>query len=215
MTPTTIAMVEDDINAQERFARVMAADPTLNLIYTTRSGGELLQWFALHPVDVLLVDLGLPDIPGIRVIQSCAVQRPECSIMVVSIFGDEKNMLDAFEAGACGYLLKDGTEADLAHHVRNLQNGGSPISPLIARKLLRRLRIDPSQSKPPPADTLSPREQQILDLVARGFTYPEVAEQVRVSLNTIHTHIRNIYGKLGVHNKTEAVFEARQIGLLR
>ncbi len=104
MTPTTIAMVEDDINAQERFARVMAADPTLNLIYTTRSGGELLQWFALHPVDVLLVDLGLPDIPGIRVIQSCAVQRPECSIMVVSIFGDEKNMLDAFEAGACGYL---------------------------------------------------------------------------------------------------------------
>ncbi len=215
MTPTTIAMVEDDINAQERFARVMAADPTLNLIYATRSGGELLQWFARHPVDVLLVDLGLPDIPGIRVIQSCTAQQPKCSVMVVSIFGDEKNMLDAFEAGACGYLLKDGTEADLAHHVRNLQNGGSPISPLIARKLLRRLRIDPSPSQPPPDNTLSPREQQILDLVARGFTYPEVADQVRVSLSTIHTHIRNIYGKLGVHNKTEAVFEARQIGLLR
>ena len=135
--------------------------------------------------------------------------------MVVTIFGDEKNMLDAFAAGACGYLLKDGTEADLAGHVRNLRNGGSPISPLIARKLLQRLHPPHPPGQAGQSADLSPRENQILDLVARGFTYPEVAEQAGVSLNTVHTHIRNIYGKLGVHNKTEAVFEARQIGLLR
>ena len=213
LIPTTVAVVEDDPHAQARMVKVMAQDPSLRLSYNTDSGSELLKWFADNPVDVLLVDLGLPDIPGIRVIKACATRRPACSIMVISIFGDEKNMLDAFEAGARGYLLKDGTEAELSGHIRNLHNGGSPISPLIARKLLLRL----SGSRPTsavPDSTLSPREHHVLDLVARGFTYPEVAEQISVTLNTVHTHIRNIYGKLGVHNKTEAIFEARNIGLL-
>lgn len=212
---TTLALVEDDPATRARLARVIGADPSLSLRHTSGSGADMLQWFSHHPTDVLLVDLGLPDIPGTQVIQSCARLQPACAIMVVTIFGDEKNMLDAFAAGACGYLLKDGTEADLAHHVRNLQNGGSPISPLIARKLLQRLHPRNAADLTEKTTELSPRECQILDLVARGFTYPEVAEQVDVSLNTVHTHIRNIYGKLGVHNKTEAIFEARQIGLLR
>lgn len=215
MQTTTLALVEDDPDTRARFTRVIAEAPGLSLLHASAKGGDLLHWFARNPVDVLLVDLGLPDMPGIQVIRACARLRPDCAIMVVSIFGDEKNMLDAFEAGACGYLLKDGTEADLAGHVRSLQDGGSPLSPLIARKLLQRLHPARTQHQPEQADRLSARESQILDLVARGFTYGEIADQISVSLNTVHTHIRNIYGKLGVHNKTEAIFEARQIGLLR
>lgn len=215
MLTTTLALVEDDPDTRARFTRVIAGSPGLSLLHASATGGDLLHWFARNPVDVLLVDLGLPDMPGIQVIHACARLRPDCAIMVVSIFGDEKNMLAAFEAGACGYLLKDGTEADLAGHVRSLQDGGSPLSPLIARKLLQRLHPARIQQQPEQADRLSARESQILDLVARGFTYGEIADQISVSLNTVHTHIRNIYGKLGVHNKTEAIFEARQIGLLR
>jgi DNA-binding NarL/FixJ family response regulator len=141
--------------------------------------------------------------------------------MVITMFGDEANMLQAFEAGAGGYLLKDGTEADLAAHVLSLHGGGSPMSPIIARQLLVRWQADTPHATPavPAAEggpvALSKRESEVLNLVARGFIYPEIAQQMGLSVSTIQTHVRNIYGKLDVHNKTEAVFEARQLGLLR
>lgn len=221
---TSIALVEDEPGSLQRFIRVIAADPGLDLRFATASGGAMRSWLDENPVDVLLVDLGLPDISGIDVIRHCVHRQPACLVMVITIFGDEKNMLDAFEAGARGYILKDGTEADLAGHVRNLRNGGSPLSPLIARKLLGRLLgqtteraagDDPGKPAAPDGEALSQREKEILDLVARGFTYAEVAQRCGVALSTVHTHIRNIYGKLGVRNKAEAVFEARSIGLLK
>ena len=146
--------------------------------------------------------------------------------MVITIFGDESNMLQAFEAGAGGYLLKDGTEADLAAHVQSLHAGGSPMSPIIARQLLRRWQAggrsneQPSSARPVSAgaialqEMLSNRESQVLDLIARGFTYAEIARHLGLSVTTVQTYVRNIYGKLDVHTKTEAVYEARQLGLL-
>jgi DNA-binding NarL/FixJ family response regulator len=170
----------------------------------------------------MLVDLGLPDRSGIEVIERCCRMQPACAVMVLTMFGDENNMLRAFEAGARGYLLKDGTEEDLAAHIRALHAGGSPMSPIIARQLLTRWhaaeRARPNAmagSTARIAEPLSQRESQVLDLISRGFTYAEIAVQLKVSITTVQTHVRNIYGKLGVHSKTEAVFEARQSGLLR
>jgi DNA-binding NarL/FixJ family response regulator len=156
--------------------------------------------------------------------------QPACSAMVITMFGDEASMLAAFEAGARGYLLKDGTEADLASHVQSLHAGGSPMTPIIARQLLARwhaVRSPVATQEASPktvvrvasAETvkvegLSPRESEVLDLIARGFIYLEIADRMGVSVSTVQSHVRNIYGKLGVHNKAEAVFEARQCGLL-
>jgi DNA-binding NarL/FixJ family response regulator len=216
--PITVALVDDDADVRERFARVVGAEPTLRLVHAAASAGELLGWFGEHAVDVLLVDLGLPDRSGLDVIRRCRQLQPSCSVMVITIFGDEGHMLGAFEAGASGYLLKDGTESDLARHVVNLHAGGSPISPLIARHLLERWRAR-APERPEAFDslgeTLSPREREVLDLVARGFTYLEVAKRLGLSVTTVQSHIRGIYGKLDVHNRTEAVFEARLLGLLR
>jgi DNA-binding NarL/FixJ family response regulator len=218
LAPIAVALVEDDADMRERFARVIRAEPTLRFAFGAATAGELLGWFEAHPVDVLLVDLGLPDRPGLDVIRRCRSLQPRCAVMVITMFGDEANMMSAFEAGAAGYLLKDGTEADLAAHVLSLHAGGSPMSPIIARQLLERWRARPPE--PPaafesPGDTLSPRESEVLDLVSRGFTYPEVAKRLALSVSTIQSHVRNIYAKLDVHNRTEAVFEARQLGLLR
>jgi DNA-binding NarL/FixJ family response regulator len=217
--------VEDDARTRERFAHVIAAEPSLRLVHASGRGTDLLDWFAHHAADVLLVDLGLPDLPGLEVIQRACRLQPACAVMVITMFGDETHMLKAFEAGARGYLLKDGTETDLAAHVRSLNAGGSPMSPMIARHLLSRWQADkparlapgrpggqaPGGARP---EALSPREFQVLDLITRGFSYPEVAAQMGVSVSTVRTHVRNIYGKLGVHSKTEAVYEARQVGLL-
>jgi DNA-binding NarL/FixJ family response regulator len=227
---TQVAIVEDDTGMRERIARVVDADPSLSLAYSASNAADILGWLADNAVDVLLVDLGLPDRPGLQVISQCRQMQPACAVMVLSIFGDEANMLQAFEAGASGYLLKDGTEADLATHIRHLRAGGSPMSPVIARKLLRRWQAhsgaapaQPAAARPasPAAATgavtperLSPREFEVLDLVSRGFTYVEVGVQMGVSASTVQTHIRNIYGKLDVHNKSEAVFEARNLGWL-
>lgn len=203
---------------RERFARVIGAEPTLRFAFGASSAAELLDWFADNAVDVLLVDLGLPDCSGLEVIRRCRRMQPACAMMVITMFGDEANMLSAFEAGAGGYLLKDDTEADLAAHVLSLHAGGSPMSPIIARQLLVRWQSR-SAAQPvavtPVSEALSPRESEVLNLVARGFTYGEAAERMGVSLSTVQSHVRSIYGKLDVHNKTEAVFEARQLGLLR
>ncbi|MET0335870.1 MAG: response regulator transcription factor [Rhizobacter sp.] len=220
MDPVTVALVEDDARVRERFQRVIAAEPTLRLLHAAGTAQDLLTWFAENAVDVLLVDLGLPDTPGLEVIRQARRMQPACAVMVITMFADEANMLQAFEAGAGGYLLKDGTEADLAAHVLSLHGGGSPMSPIIARQLLVRWQAS-APSLPPTVPraggpvALSKRESEVLDLIARGFIYPEIAQQMGLSVSTIQTHVRNIYGKLDVHNKTEAVFEARQLGLLR
>lgn len=221
---TTVALVEDEPEMRERLARAISGTPSLRLIHTAGTATAMKEWLADNRPDVLLVDLGLPDQSGITVIEYCREASPVTEIMVVTMFGDEGHMISAFEAGARGYLLKDGTEEDLARHVQSLRAGGSPMSPLIARQLLQRIspdRASATTNATPPArprgdltEKLSPREHEIISLVARGYTYPEMARLTSVSLSTIHTHVKSIYSKLAVHSKTEAVFEARQMGLL-
>lgn len=213
-----VLLVEDEEHVRERIARQIAAAPRLSLACAAATAAEALAWLAEHPVNVLLIDLGLPDRSGIEVIRACTRMQPGCDIMVVTMFGDEATMMQAFTAGACGYLLKDGSEEDLAAHVHNLRNGGAPMSPIIARQLLRQLAPPATAGAPLARDgvvPLSPKENEVLGLVARGFSYPEVGKLLGVSVSTVHTHARNIYGKLNVNSKTEAVYEARQLGWIK
>jgi DNA-binding NarL/FixJ family response regulator len=226
ITPISVALVEDDPCMRERVGRVIATEKSMVLVKSAATAAELLTWLAQHTADVVLVDLGLPDRSGLEVISECVRLCPACAVMVLTLFGDEANMLAAFEAGARGYLLKDGTEDDLSAHVLALHAGGSPMSPLIARQLLVRWKtaqpaevsvavaVAPSSRHVGEPERLSPRETQALNLISRGFTYAEIADQMNVSLTTVQTHVRNVYGKMGVHSKTEAVFEARQAGWL-
>jgi DNA-binding NarL/FixJ family response regulator len=216
--PISVAIVEDDPGMRERFERVIAAEPSLRLAFAASTAGEMLEWFADNALDVLLVDLGLPDRSGLDVIRRCRDLQPACAMMVLTIFGDEANMLSAFEAGAGGYLLKDGTEADLAAHVLSLHAGGSPMSPIIARQLLVRWQgaaALPAAEVQATRQALPPRESEVLALIAKGFTYAETAQRMGILTSTVQSHVRNIYAKLDVRNKAEAVFEARQLGLLR
>ena len=218
--PITVAMVEDEPDIQARFARVIAGNPRLRLLQRCSTATDMLRWLASHAVDVLLVDLGLPDGSGLDVIARCRRLQPACDVMVITIFGDPGHMLKAFQAGARGYLVKDGTEAELAAHVLDLHAGGSPMSPIIARQLLTQWN-DWAPRQQPAANTaaqsqvaLSRRELEVLQLVSRGCTYHETGAHLGITVTTVQAHVRNIYGKLDVHNKAEALFEARHLGLL-
>ena len=216
----SVALVEDEIGTRERLVRVLGQTSRLCLAHAAGTAQELLDWLANNSVDVLLVDLGLPDLPGLEVIRRARAISPGTEIMVITLFGDEANMMCAFEAGARGYLLKDGTENDLARHVLNLHAGGSPMTPIIARQLLARLAPAPTVPSTAPLgstgryDGLTNREHDILAKLSRGYTYIEVAQLLEIAPSTVQSHVKNIYSKLAVHSKAEAIFEARQLGLL-
>jgi DNA-binding NarL/FixJ family response regulator len=167
-----------------------------------------------------LVDLGLPDGSGIDVIRAAHDKWPDCNIMVSTAFGDEMHVMQSLEAGATGYLLKDSSTASIASEIRSLHQGGSPISPLIARQILMRFRHEdtsqPLAATSPSATRarLSIREQQVLEYITKGFNSDEIAGLMGVSRHTVLTFVRRIYKKLEVSSKTEAIYEARSQGLL-
>lgn len=216
----SVALVEDEPGTRERLVNALGQASRLCLAHASCTGQDLLDWLSTNSVDVLLVDLGLPDIPGLEVIRRARVVSPGTEIMVITLFGDEANMIHAFEAGARGYLLKDGSEDDLARHVLALHAGGSPMTPIIARQLLARLASAPAAQPSLPTgpelrnEALTAREHEILVKLSRGYTYSEVAGLLDIASSTVQSHVKNIYSKLAVHSKAEAIFEARQLGLL-
>lgn len=216
-----VAVLEDQQGTRDRLVQALKASAQVDVVCESGSGQAMLDWLACHQPDVLLADLGLPDMSGLAVIKACHSRYPDTDIMVITMFGDEANMMAAFAQGARGYLLKDGSEQDLARHVRDLRAGGSPMTPVIARQLLLRLSPPDRRDGLPAAapkvaakDGLSDRELEILSTLSRGYTYAEVGELLGISVRTVQSHVKNLYGKLDVHSKSEAVFEARNLGLL-
>lgn len=168
---------------------------------------------------VLLTDLQLPDGHGLDLIRETRHRHPETEIMVISILGDEESVIAAIRQGATGYLLKDAFPTDIAATVRDLVAGHSPISASIARFIVKRTQEQPSTSSAAPhalnAVRLTPREIDILWGIAKGFSYADIAGHLGLSRQTVPGHIKNIYRKLDVNTRGEAVFEALQQGLIR
>lgn len=225
-------IVEDDPQMREFFAASVRRSPELRLESSVASVAEAKTFLdrAAYGVDVLLTDLGLPDGSGLEVIRYARQRHPACEALVISMFGDEDNVLASIEAGALGYIHKDAAPDDIANTILEMKAGASPISPMIARRVLSKYRSMQINSAPIPpfaAQTaakaeaveaekglLSRREQEVLELIARGFSYSEIAELKALSVHTIQTHIKSLYGKLEVHSKMEAVMEATRMGLL-
>lgn len=210
----TVALVEDDAAFREAVGRAIGAAPGLALGPIARTRAEALAMLDGAAPDVLLVDPQLPDGSGIDVILAATRRWVDCEVMVATTHGDEQQVMACFEAGACGYILKDTTTEEIVAAIRALHAGGSPISPIVARRLLQRLQGDAARSDPEERALLSAREAQVLQLVARGLSVDEIAEKLGVSRHTVSTFVRRIYSKLEVGSKMEAVNAARRRGLL-
>lgn len=209
-----LAIVEDDPLFRDAVARAVAAEADLCL---SAAAATLQQGLALlenHGPEVLLVDLGLPDGSGIEMIRRARHAWPDCAIMVTTLFGDESRVLQSIHAGAAGYLLKDTCATRIVAEIRALHAGGSPISPAIARQLLRHLPPATAEVAGDDETGLSARETQVLSLIARGYAMHEIAQQLAVSPWTVQTYIRRIYTKLGVNSRAGAVNEAYRRQLL-
>jgi len=214
--PIRTAIVEDDPALRKMIVSLLEADPSYAVVAEMAEGRAAIAAMAQMPLDIVLVDLGLPDISGIDVIRELKVMRPECNVLVVTTFGDENTVTSALEAGADGYLLKGTSLDELKRDIHSLQDGGSPLSPMIARKLLNRLQTKAPDEKPESAreTRLTRREHEILSMIAKGFSYAETSKICSISSATVHSHLKSIYRKLEVHSKTEAVYEARRRSLI-
>lgn len=222
----SVVLVEDDPPTLERLVKTLEESPKLNLIGVATNASDALGMLFMQTPDVALIDLGLPDRSGIELIEWLTHNKPEVESLVITAFGDEDHVIRSLEAGAAGYLLKDYSVEELTEHIIEVKHGGSPISPMIARQLMNRIQSEkevsnaaaekPNHAKPKPTGQiqLTDRELAVIKQVARGFTAAEIAAQMGISAHTVATHVKRIYRKLHVTNRTEAVFEASISGLL-
>jgi len=167
-------------------------------------------------IDLALVDIGLPDISGIEIIRELRRCRSDLPIMVISVIKTEHILLEAIRAGAHGYIVKDETREAIAQAISDVMRGNYPISPSLARSLFK-LAGAPTETGGVHAGRkfqLTPREFQVLELIAKGLTYSEAADTMNLSLTTIQTYVRTLYRKLGVHSRQNAVNKARATGVI-
>jgi len=212
-----VILVEDDASVRAALASAVLRSASLQLLGAASSVDEALALLKRERPDVLLVDLGLRGESGLDVIRAAIVLHPECEVIVVSALGDEAHVIAAIEAGATGYLLKDASAAELVAQISVLKSGGSPVSPVIARRLLTRLsaaRVAPPPAEQAPDPKLSAQEHQVLKYSALGYSVEEVAQQMGISRHTVGTYIKRSYRKLQAHSKAQALLQAQRHGLL-
>ena len=233
-----VGVVEDDPRILLALCASVQDDAAMHLCLQAASVAAALAGIhqSTEPCDVLVLDMGLPDGTGLQVLRRVREAWPDCAVLVYTSFSDEAHVLDAIEAGAVGYVLKDAASAELTAQIRCAFDGGSPISPLIARQILQRMRVG---AQPPARATrdapapdpnvvaLSPREQEVLQLLTKGYTAQEIAGLLTkpaalgsgdggapLSRHTVLHFVRRIYVKLQVSSKAKAIFEARLRGLI-
>jgi DNA-binding NarL/FixJ family response regulator len=227
MLPWRVWIVEDDERQLDHLVGVVQSSASLHVLATHATRAQALQWLAqsVQGPDALLCDLGLPDGSGLDVIRAACAAWPGCDAMVVSTFGDDTSVLASIVAGAVGYILKDASQQDVVQAIVDMKAGAAPMSPMIARGVLARLRTQAAPLVPvanrdarsahPNTAALSEQELVVLHLIARGYSYAEIAQRQRVTMHTVQSHIKNLYRKLSVHSRGEAVFEGHRLGLIQ
>lgn len=200
-----VSLIEDNKACTALLSEVLAAAPHIHLLATYRSGEEALAELPSLPPHVVLVDLHLPGMSGVDCILRLAPAIPHVAFVVLTAFHDDEAIFHALRAGAVGYLLKTADAADVADAIREARAGGSPMSPGIARKVVRHFHAPKRPVAQAELAQLSTRERSVLDSLASGLRYKEIADLMQLSEDTIRTYVRRTYQKLHVTSRTEAV----------
>jgi two-component system, NarL family, response regulator len=205
-----LVIIEDNLPLLENLRLLLDGEQTISVVGAFSTGAAALKNIAACRPDLILSDLGLPDMDGQDLIRSIKAAMPEVDVMVLTVFDDRENVFAALKAGASGYLLKGTTPREIIEAVQNLRNGGAPMSPKIAKMVLQEFQTGIAEEQ----DILSAREVQVLRSLEKGGTYKDIAAQLGISPQTVRTHIKNIYEKLHVKSRSEAVQASKRKGIL-
>ena len=199
----TICIVEDDAELRESISRYINASPGFKCLGAYVSAEEALAAIPSQKPKIAIVDINLPGMNGIQCVKNLTEILPGLQIMMFTVYEDTNQIFDALAAGACGYLLKSTRPEKLLEAIREIVQGGAPMTSHIARKVVQAFK--PAASTPSAVNHLSVREQQVLDLLAQGYPYKGIAANMGLGLGTIRTYIQRIYEKLHVQCRTDAV----------
>ena len=205
MNLITVCIVEDQNEIRNGLAAIINMTDGFRVLQSFGNGEEAMEILPQLRPDIVIMDINLPGINGIECIKQVRKKNPSIQFMMFTIYENSDTVFEALEAGAAGYLLKNSSPSKITESLQELYLGGSPMNADIAKKLVVRFQ---KQVSPRTTFHLTPKEQQILDLMAKGYLYKEIADQLNNTINTIKQHIRNIYEKLHVQNKAEAINKA-------
>lgn len=217
----TISLLEDNQILRDRFQTMIKEWDNVDVCFAFETNQELIEHSVNHCYDVSLIDLDLPDGSGLKSIKHLASSQPGNCIIVISALSDAESIYTAIEYGAIGYIHKDDNSMTLQSSIRMAQRGESPISPMIASKIFSTIKNSSKRVSGKDGGQnylehgiLTDKELQVLHLISKGLSYSETASALEISHKTVPTHIRSIYKKLQVNNRSEAVYEARQMGII-
>ena len=198
-----VLVVEDDPGIQVSLKQLIERTPGLDLVGVFRDGETALREAASCKPDVVIMDINLPGMNGVDCVRQLKPKLGSSQFMMLTVYEDSELLFNSLMAGATGYLLKRTNAAKLVEAIRDIHQGGSPMTPAVARRVVHFLtRNSPEKSR---IQELTEREHQCLEQLAKGYRYKEVAHNLEISMDTVRSHIRSIYEKLQVHSRTEAV----------
>jgi len=198
-----VAVVEDNQGLREQLVQILNSAPDIRCVGAFASGEEALKEIPARNPDVVLMDIKLPGMSGIQCVAELKSIMPALQVIMVTVYEDSESLFRALKAGANGYLVKSSPPEQLLEAVRDVYAGGSPMSSPIARKVVQYFHVlGPSSAE---AENLSPREQQVLALLASGFIYKEIGDKLKIGVETVRTHVKSICQKMHVRNRLEAV----------
>jgi DNA-binding NarL/FixJ family response regulator len=199
----TVSIVEDNSGVRGSLVRLINAATGFRCLSQHASAEAALEEIPKITPQVVLMDINLPGLNGVECVRRLKLQLPQVQFIMLTVYQNTEHIFQALAAGATGYLLKQTPPAELLAAIGDVLNGGSPMNSHIARKIVQSFQR-PAPAVPPTA-SLSPREAEVLELLAKGYLYKEIGDRIGVSYATVHTHIRHIYEKLQVRSRTEAV----------
>jgi len=199
----SVVVVEDDVGLREQIVDILDRAVDIKCVGACASAEDALKLVPMLNPDVVLMDIGLPGISGIECVAQLKQLVPTVQIIMVTVYEDSERLFKALKSGASGYLTKSSHPTELVNSVRDLFGGGSPMSSHIARKVVDFFHITNSDS----SKTISRREEHVLELVASGLTYKEIADRLKIGTETVRSHVRNICHKMHVRNRVEAVYK--------
>ncbi len=205
-----VMIVEDNELLRENLKLLLSGETGIAVAVAVGSAEEALQSIRRTAPDVMLVDLGLPGMSGVELIKKVKDKFPGVDIMTHTVFEDRESVFSAIKAGASGYILKGSTPRELIEALNNLHQGGAPMSPKIARKVIQEFQEETANEQ----YLLSKREQEIVREIEKGLSYKEISDRFSISPHTVHTHIKKIYEKLHAKDRQEALLKARKKGII-
>jgi DNA-binding NarL/FixJ family response regulator len=199
----TVVIVEDDAGLREQLMLVLKSARDIECLYAVNSGEEAIRRISAQPPDVVLMDIQLPGMSGIECVTALKKKLPNLEFIMLTVYEDSDRLFSALKAGASGYLIKSGPPEKLFEAIRDVHSGGSQFSAHIARRVVQYFC---SPAKPSAeSNKLSPRELEVIELLASGYIYKEIADKLGIGTETVRTYVKNICTKLQVKNRTEAV----------